>query len=335
MTRIETKTAREWLLFKMSDREAYDEDNRGCYISMKMNKLQTPKYHRQRLLLFLLEQAGGEISRIDFQKLLFLSHQEAKFGYYDFVPYHFGCYCFQAASDLDVLESQGWIQFTDNDIILMERLSLKTGARKNDYDAMSRWMRRYRDFRGNALLKYVYQQYPYYAIRSKIADRLVNVQTRANIQEEKKQVQKKTLQLFTLGYEGCSFEAYLNKLIKNDVRLLCDIRKNPLSRKFGFSRNILSTILPKLDINYRHIPELGIVFEKRKNLNSEADYYRLFDDYRKDLPKKKVHLQEVMSLLKQHRRIALTCFEKHSQLCHRSCVSDYLADKWDIGVAHL
>jgi uncharacterized protein YwgA len=47
---------------------------------------------------------------MDFQKLLFLAHQEAGFSYYDFVPYYYGCYSFQAASDLETLKSLGWIE---------------------------------------------------------------------------------------------------------------------------------------------------------------------------------------------------------------------------------
>ncbi|WP_200885350.1 DUF488 family protein [Jejuia pallidilutea] len=45
--------------------------------------------------------------------------------------------------------------------------------------------------------------------------------------------------LFTIGYEGISLEHYLNKLIRNNIKLLCDVRKNALSMKYGFSKSQL------------------------------------------------------------------------------------------------
>ncbi|MBN2717375.1 MAG: hypothetical protein JXX14_16095 [Deltaproteobacteria bacterium] len=57
-----------------------------------------PKFNRQRLLLFLLEAEGGTLPKMDFQKLLFLVHQDSELSYYDFVPYKYGCYSFPAPS---------------------------------------------------------------------------------------------------------------------------------------------------------------------------------------------------------------------------------------------
>lgn len=56
--------------------------------------------------------------------------------------------------------------------------------------------------------------------------------------------------VFTIGYEGIHFEEYINKLIRNQVAVLCDVRCNPLSRKFGFSSKMLSSVLPNLGIEY-------------------------------------------------------------------------------------
>ncbi len=40
--------------------------------------------------------------------------------------------------------------------------------------------------------------------------------------------------LFTIGYEGRGIEAFIDILIWNDSRILCDVRKNPISRKLVF-----------------------------------------------------------------------------------------------------
>lgn len=63
--------------------------------------------------------------------------------------------------------------------------------------------------------------------------------------------------LFTIGYEGSSLDGYLNRLIKNNVRTLIDLRRNPLSRKYGFSKKTLAETVKKLGIDYVHIPELA------------------------------------------------------------------------------
>jgi uncharacterized protein (DUF488 family) len=129
--------------------------------------------------------------------------------------------------------------------------------------------------------------------------------------------------LFTIGYEGDSVDGYLERLIRHGVKMLCDVRRNPLSRKTGFSKGQLESYCSKVGIEYRHLPELGIPGHRRQELNTMADYKALFAVYRKeDLPQARPAIQELGALLGQYGRIALTCFEKEHQCCHRHCVAD-------------
>ena len=89
--------------------------------------------------------------------------------------------------------------------------------------------------------------------------------------------------LFTIGYEGLSVEAFTNALLKNDVRLLCDVRKNPLSRKYGFSKSLLEHIMGTVGIEYIHFPDLGIESSRRSSLETQEDYKSLFVNYTKTL----------------------------------------------------
>ena len=84
---------------------------------------------------------------------------------------------------------------------------------------------------------------------------------------------------FTIGYEGISPEGYVNSLIEHKVKLLCDVRKNAYSQKFGFTKGELQSALAVASIDYLHMPEPGIVPEKRQELNTDADYRALFDEY--------------------------------------------------------
>lgn len=300
-----------------------------------MTERKAPTYNRQRLLLFLLEQAGGQLSKMDFQKLLFLAHQTGSFNYYEFVPFHYGCYSFLAADDLEALAHKGWIESTDRHLSLVDKPYMGAGAKLDERREMAVLMHRYRALRGDGLLKEVYTRFPYYAIHSKIADRVVTGDTIHEITAQKAQVSIPGTDLFTIGYEGLSLEAYLNRLIQHNVRLLCDVRKNPLSRKFGFSKSTLASVLPKLGIAYQHVPELGIVSEKRQHLDTREDYERLFDEYRATLPQKTPHLERVKNWFDQYERVALTCFEEQPDCCHRSRVSGYLSERWHLKVTHL
>lgn len=298
-----------------------------------MSIIKTPKYYRQRLIIALLKRSGGKLSKMDFQKLLFLLHQESGFQYYGFVPYRYGCYSYQAAEDISTLEMLGWLRTEGNYIVLKQSASLRKLLPTEQMKRVSLFSDTHKNLRGRKLVKYVYRKYPYYAIYSEMADDLVDKDLLLEIQSRRPE--KKRTTLYTIGYEGITFEAYLNKLIQNNVRLLCDVRKNSASRKFGFSRGTLSRILPKFDIAYVHIPELGIESAKRINLDGTADYEALFANYKKHLPRKKPFMKEVQGLLKKCKRIALTCFEAEPEMCHRHCISDYLEKYEKARVIHL
>ncbi len=303
-----------------------------------MKKLE-PKvtYHRQRLLLALLQSFGGELKNIDLQKYLFLftqlCQQEKS---YEFVPFKYGCFSFQSYADRARLVELGaisansdfWQLDTDSDYLSM----LPEGERKK----LTEFSRRYASLRGDSLVREIYVKYPYYAINSEIAPRLLTPD------EFEKVVQARPTQtencFFTIGYEGKSFEYYLNQLIRSNVKLLCDVRKNPLSRKFGFSKKTLSDALNRLGIGYLHIPALGIESEKRQELQTQADYNRLFDEYEKTtLRINEDAIAQLLQLVEEQKRVAITCFELEQCMCHRGRVAQALArhPKWHYEIRHL
>ncbi|MDR3628943.1 MAG: DUF488 family protein [Desulfocapsaceae bacterium] len=294
-----------------------------------MNSEILPRFHRQRFLLQFIELAGNRLSKIDLQKLLFLAHQERNFRYFDFVPYHFGCYSFQVASDLETLDQDGWVKVMKNEVLLLKTFKGKDPISNTDRNETQRFLSSHMGLRGESLLRYVYERFPYYARNSRMAHRfLKGVNLGSGTTDDD------TL-LYTIGYEGLTFEAYLNKLIQHKVQVLCDVRQNPLSRKFGFSKSALSRILPKFNISYLHIPELGIVSEKRKSLTTRMDFSRLFNEYSQQLPQKERYIFALDNLIKEGKRVALTCFEHEPSSCHRSYLSNYLCEQHTVPVEHL
>src|SRR5262249_34427565 len=138
---------------------------------------------------------------------------------------------------------------------------------------------RHRDLRGEALLAETCRRFPYYATQSEIAERVLQGDKVALQRVEAACQVPNTTSLSTIGYEGRTLEGYLNELLRAGVTLLCDVRRNPISRKFGFSKGTLAKGCEGVGLRYQHLPELGIASEQRQNLTTQADYDALFADY--------------------------------------------------------
>ena len=304
--------------------------------------IKRPVYHRQRLLLYFLECPPAKqtddrrgFSDSDLQKLLLLYCKDMGLSHYDFVPWDYGGYSFQCADDLNLLEKRGWIKRQDNKLILNQKIDNEHWAiESEERKLVRRWISQY-PWRGEELVAQTYRVHPYYALHSKMKERLLNAEDLARVNNSVDAVKNGEVILFTLGYEGIHFETYLNKLISNRVAALCDVRYNPFSQKFGFSSSMLLQVLPKLGIEYRHFPELGVVSEKRRSLHSRADYEVLFNDYCDNLKNRQAGLKQLRQVIKFKRRVALTCFEANHQYCHRHCISDFLENKYHYQVEHL
>ena len=114
--------------------------------------------------------------------------------------------------------------------------------------------------------------------------------------------------------------------------MLCDVRKNPVSMKYGFSKNKLQQYCKELGIFYCHFPSFGIESAQRQNLQTPEDYQKLFFTYKTNLHNRKEEINELLSLLEKYNRIALTCFESDSHFCHRSVLIDNITSQYKIPV---
>lgn len=281
-------------------------------------------YYRRKILLSLLQVFEDKLDKIRLQKLLFLLVRQQEHKTFHFVPYKFGCFSFQANSDLHTLgkyslinESEKHWQKTDDKDYFAE-LKLK------DQAAIRFVKSQFGNLSADELIEFTYKKYPFFAINSTIT---ANVLSAEEIKKVEKQRPSKTnIVLFTIGYQGISLEEYLNKLIVNNVRVLCDVRKNSLSIKYGFSKNQLHNACKGVGIEYVHIPEVGIASDKRQQLNTQADYDKLFDYYKSNVLKNELEKQkEILRLLESKKRIALTCFEANIHQCHRKHLGESIA----------
>ncbi len=269
-----------------------------------------PKYYRQRYLMTLLQNLENDLTWSEFQEILFLSQRETEVSYYDFISSTQGWYSFQAVNDLEVLQNSGWLEIVNDHIRVLHNLPHEKGLKQAE-----------------ALKVLFFTRGKKYCQKRLFSSNFAE-------QNNTKYFEGNSV-LFTIGYEGISFEQYVNRLMHQGVRLLCDVRMNPISRKFGFSKGRLSELLPTIGIEYLHIPELGIASGSRKSLNTVSDYQHLFADYRKAMLEKKKHLFKITDLMERYGRLALTCFERKPTFCHRHCISEYLQKEKNLKVVHL
>jgi hypothetical protein len=283
-------------------------------------------FDRQRLLLALVDALGGAAAGTDFQKLLFLYTREWEDEpSFDFVPYQYGSFSFSSYADKRKLIERGLLEddaarwaLTDTGRLAVRRESALLDRTRRFAAAHPR--------RGDALIADMYRRYPYYATRSKITERVLPTASDRNAIAAARPAPKNA-GVVTIGYEGRSLEAYLNALLQDAVTLLCDVRRNPLSRKYGFAKSTLSKACENVGIRYEHLPELGIASEQRRELVTQADYDALFDDYeRTSLPRQGAALEKIFGWVRnENQRVALTCYEAEPCQCHRHCVAEALA----------
>lgn len=186
------------------------------------------------------------------------------------------------------------------------------------------------------LIRYTYVNFPYYAINSTVAERYLNTAEMEIVNAKKPLSSKKVL--YTIGYEGISLEEYINKLLSVDVRVLCDVRKNSFSMKYAFNKSQLQMACDGVGIKFIHIPDVGIVADKRKELSSQKDYDILFEDYKKTvLPQTLSRQEEILDLIKIHDRVAITCFEANICQCHRKHLAEAICElpSFDYELIHM
>ena len=141
-------------------------------------------------------------------------------------------------------------------------------------------------------------------------------------------------ELFTIGYEGRSIDGYMDLLVSNQIKVLCDVRKNPISRKPGFSKGRLRENCNIRGVGYIHFPDLGVGAENRRGLTSDRDYQDLFRFYEaKILGQSGDCLADIYNLLKVRGNVAITCFEADVAYCHRGCISASMLRDYSIAKA--
>lgn len=256
---------------------------------------------RKRKLILQLLSSSGEISKLRFVKMMFSISKDLS-SYY-FVPYHYGPFSFELYRDLNWLMEKDFV-VEDGGLALTEK-GMDIVDKNIDHFILKDRVKEKLELSDRDLIDEIYDENPWYTIFSKY--------------KKKEIYSRNDTGIISIGYEKRSVDEFLNELLKEKVQVLLDVRKNPFSRKFGFSKKKLLDYCGKLGIEYRHYPELGIEGSRRKELDTYEDYQRLFRVYEKGLDEKMEVVHDIIDLAKE-KKVAMFCFERDPTYCHRNVI---------------
>ena len=279
-------------------------------------------YYRRKILLALIEVFGGSLKSTDCEKLLFNFCQQAGKNHYDFFPYKYGPFSFLSYYDKRRMIDLGLLKSAD-DFQLKSKHSYLNELTSSDKVAMLKFKSAIGALRGDKLVKKTYRDYPQFASRSKIANRHF---TSAEIKQHQFAWNTDTKPaVFSIGYERLTIDAFLNKLIANNITVVVDVRNNPQSMKYGFSKKSFKQYIESAGMKYIHIPELGIPSAMRNGLGTSVSHKTLFKAYENRLlPEHEMEIKQLLDLTNQNERIALVCFEADHHFCHRHTLIEHL-----------
>ena len=288
---------------------------------------------RQRTMLDLLTRVKRPVTRTALVKLVFLLRHETALrhspSFYDFVPYKYGPFSFTLYRELELLRQGGYVTVDDSGSLSGPTRDSEPrkpgGLTPSVISAVGSIVSRYGEMASGDLIQSVYKRYAWYAINSELPERkLVSPQRPTAVPA-----------IYTVGYEGKSVEAFLNELLVRGMAALVDVRANPVSRKYGFSKVRLEQFCERLGLVYRHLPSLGISSTARAGARSRASHELLLRQYERSmLPPRSAEVEKLGTLMTGKPSV-LMCVEERPQDCHRGRLAQALAAKTDLKVVHL
>ncbi len=282
---------------------------------------------RQRVVLQILRGLGGLTTRLHLTKLSFLFRMETPSGrgasFYDFLPHRHGPFSFCLYHEVAKLVSGSLLEQPDEKHWRLGsgEQSLKPDLPGSVVTDITSLLDEYESVPLPDLVALVYRRYPWYTINS--------------VRERRESRPVATPAIYTLGYEGCSVDGFLNGLMKRGVKRLVDVRSNPVARRYGFHKSTLMRLCGLTDIEYLHIPELGISSDRRKQSSTSELHSQMLKEYEDALLPSKAIVVEQLSESFDSTPTALVCMERDPLCCHRSRLAEVMQEISGLQVEHL
>lgn len=139
--------------------------------------------------------------------------------------------------------------------------------------------------------------------------------------------------VFTIGYERRDGEDMLGRLLDNGVRALIDVRQRAMSRKADFRGKALAARCEDAGIDYFPMPTLGSTDKLRDELRASGDFVAFAKSFRA-LTRRKAMKDAIQELaeMAEATTIAMICYERCHDECHRSVLAEQLHKKIDANI---
>jgi uncharacterized protein (DUF488 family) len=126
------------------------------------------------------------------------------------------------------------------------------------------------------------------------------------------------VRIFTIGYEGATQKELVTALRAAGVERVIDVRAVPLSRKPGFSKNVLAAGLKEAGIDYVHLKALGTPPAGREAARKgRMEEMRRIFAAQLETPEAGMDAARMIALAGE-KPSALLCFERDPAGCHRT-----------------
>lgn len=133
--------------------------------------------------------------------------------------------------------------------------------------------------------------------------------------------------LWSLGHSNQTLASFLELLTTHELERVVDVRRFPVSRRRPhFARDSLALALPRIGVQYVHLPDLGGHREASPSSPHTALPPGPFRGYADHMgsPAFEAALAHLLGLSRE-RRTAVMCAEAHWGDCHRRLLCDRLA----------
>jgi uncharacterized protein (DUF488 family) len=285
-----------------------------------------------KVLIGVLLAEDRPVFRTRLMKLLFMLRQQtmldSKWAFYDFLPYRFGPYSFSVDRDILRLKKEGFLSGGDdgplnvNDEFAKRARETFKELPGNVQQTIEGMVTAYSSLSDKQVVETVYEQFEEYTLLSEL-------------KEDKNDRPRAEIAIYTIGYEGNSIDGLLKALIHEGIFQVIDVRKNALSRNYGFHASTMNRLCEKVGIDYQHVPELGIDSEKRQDLSDEEAYQTLFEEYERETLSGAGDALEKVSEEIKTKPSTLLCYEADPSYCHRTKVAEVLSEDNSLPICNL
>ena len=136
--------------------------------------------------------------------------------------------------------------------------------------------------------------------------------------------------IFTIGYEGATQPELIAALEEAGVTRVIDVRAVPLSRKPGFSKNVLAAGLKDAGIDYVHLKALGTPPAGREAARKgRMDEMKRIYAVQLETPEAAAEAAQMIATAEEMPS-ALLCFERDPTQCHRTPLREAAMADWEV-----